>query len=190
MSDEHILNRTHNAINRAAESLIYGGRWVIAPMYVGLLAALVVYTLRFLQELYHLCLTGLNMTEGELMLSVLSLIDTCMLGNLILLIMIGSYSIFIRKLEFPAHNRPQWLDHITSGSLKIKMGMSIVGVSSIHLLKSFIDANSISVDLMVKQGALHLLFVVSGLGIAYIDKISHGAPAPHVEPPPSTPSTH
>lgn len=189
MHDDHIINRTHNRINAAAETLIYGGRWVIAPMYVGLLAALVVYTLRFLKELYHLCMGGLHMTEGELMLSVLSLIDTCMLGNLILLIMIGSYSIFIKKLEFPAHNRPQWLDHITSGSLKIKMGMSIVGVSSIHLLKTFIDAQSIPVDLMVKQGALHLLFVISGLGIAYIDKLSHGAPTdPHatISTPPST----
>lgn len=169
----------HNATASFFEAFVYGGRWLVAPMYVGLLAALSVYTARFLQELWRLCSHGLSLTEGEIMLSVLSLIDTCMLANLILLIMIGSYSIFIRRLQFPAHSRPQWLDHITSGSLKIKMGMSIIGVSSVHLLKTFIDADQIHPDLILKQGGMHLLFVVSGIAVAYIDKLSHAPETPN-----------
>lgn len=159
------------------ESFIYGGRWLLAPMYVGLLAALVVYTLHFLVELQHLIMGGLHMIEAALMLSILSLIDACMLGNLILLIMIGSYSVFIRRLSFPAQSRPQWLDHISSGLLKVKMSTSVIGVSMVQLVKTFYDLNSTPTDILVKQGALHILFLVSGLGIAYIDKISHSHPS-------------
>lgn len=159
------------------ESFIYGGRWLVAPMYVGLLAALVVYTLHFLIELYHLVIAGLWMTESALMLAILSLIDACMLGNLIQLIMIGSYSVFIRRLSFPAESRPQWLDHISSGLLKIKMSTSIIGVSMVQIVKTFYDLNSTSTDVIVKQCAIHLLFLISGIGIAYIEKLSHSHPS-------------
>lgn len=156
-------------------------------MYVGLIAALGVYTLHFIEELYHLIKAGLWMTESALMLAILSLIDAVMLGNLILLIMIGSYSVFIRRLEFPAHNRPQWLDHISSGLLKIKMSTSVIGVSMVQIVKTFYDLASTPTDILVKQGAIHLLFLISGIGIAYIEKLSHTHPAYST---PDSPSTH
>lgn len=186
MHDDHILNRTHNRLTDTAGALIYGGRWLIAPMYVGLLAPLVIYTLRFLIELYDFCIHGMSMSAPALTLAALSFIDTVMLGNLLLLIMIGSYSVFIKKLEFPAQNRPQWLDHISSGMLKVKMSTSVIGVSLVHLVKTFMDSESASPELMIKQSALHIVFIISGIAVAYIDKLSHNTSM--IEPPHNDPN--
>lgn len=176
-------NATHgmmDAIFSFFERFIYGGRWVIAPMYVGLLIALVIYTYKFITQLIELCEKVRTITEADLMLSVLSLIDTVMIGNLILLIMIGSYAIFVRKFEIEIHERPHWLEHITSGTLKIKMGMSLIGVSSIHLLKDFIGTEAWNLEFIGKHVIIHIVFIISTIALAYTERISHGGENKHI----------
>lgn len=177
----NLISSAHDRVSRFFESFIYGGRWVIVPMYVGLLVTLFIYTWRFLIQLYVLCRDCSGMTEGNLMLGVLGLVDLTMIGNLIVMIMIGSYSIFVRRLHLTGEDRPQWLDHISSGTLKVKIGMSLVGISSIHLLKDFIDAEALSREYIGRQIVIHLVFVLSTIAIAYTERILHAPkPDPHV----------
>lgn len=158
------------------EAFIFGGRWVITPVYAGLMVALVLYMLKFLQELFETCIELPHLTEAELMVRVLNLVDISMVGNLILMIMIGGYSIFVRKMDVAnAKERPQWLDKIDSGTLKVKMGMSLVGVSSIYLLKSFVEAQNVSADTLWKQVLIHLVFIVSTITLAWTCKVTHDA---------------
>lgn len=158
------------------ERFIYGGRWVIAPMYVGLLVALGIYTYRFIIEVYHLCAGLSALGDSELMLSVLSLVDTVMIGNLLLLIMIGSYSIFVRRLKLGADS-PAWLEYITAGTLKIKMGTGLIGVSSIHLLKDFIGTEA-TPEILYKHVGIHIVFIVSTIALAYVDRHGHADASP------------
>lgn len=168
------------------ESFIYGGRWLLAPMYVGLVVAMALYSYRFCVELVYLCAEFSGLTESTLMLGVLNLLDTVMTGNLLVFVLIGSYSIFVRKLHVPDHDQPSWLKTISSGQLKTKMSTSVIGISSIHLLKTFIDAASIPSELIVKQASLHVVFLVSAIFLAYIDRLTH--PTGHALSTPSNPT--
>lgn len=191
MSISRVANHLHNRVFGFFEAFIYSGRWVIAPMYVGLFFALVIYTLKFIEELREITcqffgiesVPFFHIEETLLLLRVLSLVDITMIGNLIIMIMIGSYSIFIRKFENT--DKPQWLEHISASTLKIKMGMSLMGVSSIHLLKDFIDAKEISWDIIAKHGTIHTIFIISTLALAYADKLMHNT---HTETPPHAPT--
>lgn len=179
-----IISPIHNRISRFFETFIYGGRWVIVPMYIGLLVTLVIYTWKFIFELIGLCHTFSCLPEAELMLRVLGLVDLVMIGNLILMIMIGSYSIFVRKFHLPEDDKPQWLEHISSGTLKVKIGTSLIGISSIHLLKDFIDAEALSREYIGRHVVIHIVFVLSTLAVALTDRIMHP------EQSNSTPTTH
>lgn len=163
-----------------SECVIYGARWVIAPMYLGLFVALIAYTYKFLIALYELVIKITIISDANLLLSVLSLIDTVMIGNLILIITIGSYTIFVRKLEcIGEHDKPQWLNSIDSGSLKVKMGMSLIGVSSIHLLKDFIEAEVANREVIYKHVAIHIVFILSTLALAVTNKLTHSNVTAH-----------
>jgi len=152
------------------ERLIYAGRWVIAPMYVGLFVGNLIYVYKFFVELLDLCERILVITEAELLIGILNLVDITMIGNLIVMIMIGGYSIFIQKIVIRnEEERPQWLNNINSGTLKVKMGMSLIGVSSIHLLKDFVSQG----DINWKHVVIHLIFVTSSFAMAKIDSILH-----------------
>lgn len=153
------------------EKFVYSGRYILAPMYCGLVVAILLYSYKFTVELYELCHKILHISEEQLMLGVLSLVDITMVGNLIVMIMIGGWHIFVKKLNIS--ERPQWLDHLDTGILKVKMGMSLVGVSSIHLLKAFVDPAREATDDLNKQVMLHIVFVVSTLVMAIIHKLGH-----------------
>lgn len=171
-STPNLPQRQLNWVIGLFETLIYGGRWIVAPMYVGLLVALVIYTYRYMAELIELCLHARVIEESSLMLTVLGLVDTTMIGNLLLLIMVGSYSIFIRKIG-GEHDRPQWLEGISSSTLKIKMGASLIGISSVHLLRDFVGAETVGRELIGKHVIIHCVFIVSTLALAFSDKITH-----------------
>lgn len=176
MNDQHKdPGRKINGLNMFFENMIFGGRWLLMPMYVGLLLVIGVYAWVFLKQLYELLHEIVHINRAELIVSVLEMIDTVMIGNLIVMIMIGSYHIFVRN--FKIDEKPQWLEHITSSTLKIKMGMSLVGISSIHLLKDFIDDKTIDHELLFKRCGIHIIFLLSMIVLAFTDKISHSKSA-------------
>lgn len=179
---KQITNKSTDNIIGFFEHFIFGGRWVIAPMYVGLLVALGVYTLKFVQEVISLFGYEVHLfplSEAELMLKVLSLVDATMLGNLIILIMVGSYTIFVRKIQINGGDQPKWLEGITSSTLKIKMGMSLVGVSTIHLLKDFIAETPVPQELLIRHIVVHIVFILSTIALAYTDKLAHSNESKH-----------
>lgn len=161
------------------EWLLYSSRWLLAPMYVGLAVALAVYAVRFLAELTSLVQHTFSMEAEELMLSVLNLVDISMVANLILMILIGGYTIFVQRMTFrDDEERPGWLHGISSGTLKVKMGLSLLGVTAVHLLKDFVEADRQSWDLLGKRMAVHGLFMGTCLAMVVTYRLlshhSHG----------------
>lgn len=172
------------SVARLFERFIYGGRWLLSPMYVGLLVVLGLYVWHYLAGLAELAHSFRTITETDIMLAALATVDAVMVANLLVFIMIGSYSIFVRPIASISADAPGWLKTITSGTLKIKMGGSLIGISSIALLRDFVGADTHSVELLCKHVGIHLVFIVSTLALAYSDKMAHS----HVDTPaPETP---
>jgi len=171
--------------------LIFFSRWLQAPLYLGLIVAQLIYVWVFAQELWHLGDEVINhaadVTEASVMLAVLGLIDVVMIANLLIMVIIGGYETFVSKIKIDGHpDQPEWLSHVNANVLKVKLAMAIIGISSIHLLKTFIEvgdlgaANSENVtdstytwDGVFWQVMIHLVFIVSAIALAWIDKISH-----------------
>jgi uncharacterized protein (TIGR00645 family) len=169
------LNRHPQKLSASGffEWIIFTSRWILAPMYLGLIAAELVYAFKFCQELIDMCTHLLTLTEEEMLIGLLGLVDFTMVANLVVMIVMGGYSIFIRRMVVSREERPQWLDHVDSTTLKIKMGMSLIGVSSIHLLKTFIDADKANWHTLSMQLSIHGMFVLSTIAMAVIYRISH-----------------
>jgi uncharacterized protein (TIGR00645 family) len=172
---------------RPLPSLIFGSRWLQLPLYLGLIVAQGVYVVLFLKELWHLVLGATKFTEQEIMLVVLGLIDVVMISNLLIMVIVGGYETFVSRLELERHpDQPEWLSHVNASVLKIKLAMAIIGISSIHLLRTFIYAGSLgkestqyTVEGVMWQSIIHGLFILSALGIALVERIS----APIYHPP-------
>ncbi len=149
---------------------IFLSRWLQAPLYLGLIVAQGVYVWHFMKELAHLIGDGNAMTETGIMLVVLGLVDVVMIANLLIMVIIGGYETFVARMNIDDHpDQPEWLSHVNANVLKVKLAMAIVGISSIHLLKTFIDANKTEPEAMLWQTVIHLAFVVSAIALAYID---------------------
>lgn len=163
-----------HAIEHGIESTIFASRFLQVPIYFGLIIAQLAYTYSFGVELYHLTTHATTLTESQIIIIVLGLVDIVMVANLLQMIVIGGYSTFVSRLEVAEHHtdRPEWLDHIDPSIMKVKLGMALIGISSIHLLRSFIGADDISWDVVWKQLAIHGVFVVSTLTLAVIDWIT------------------
>ena len=124
--------------------LIFSSRWLQLPLYVGLIVAQCVYVLLFLKELWHLVAHSWEFGEQQIMLVVLGLIDVVMISNLLVMVIVGGYETFVSRLKLETHpDNPEWLSHVNSGILKVKLAMAIIGISSIHLLRTFIEAGMI-----------------------------------------------
>ena len=156
------------------ESLIFASRWIQAPLYLGLIVAQVVYCWLFMVELSHLVAGAFgphHMTETDVMLIVLGLIDVVMIANLLVMVIVGGYETFVSRLDLEGHpDQPEWLSHVNAGVLKIKLSTAIIGISSIHLLKSFINAANLTEHTLMWQVIIHLVFLVSALAMALVDK--------------------
>lgn len=160
--------------------LIFSSRWLQLPLYVGLIAAQVVYVFLFLKELWHLITHAGTFGEQEIMLVVLGLIDVVMISNLLVMVIVGGYETFVSRLNLEGHpDQPEWLSHVNAGVLKVKLAMAIIGISSIHLLRTFIEASSIGLpgshitpDAVMWQTIIHCVFILSAIGIAYVDKLT------------------
>ena len=156
------------------ESLIFASRWIQAPLYLGLIVAQVVYCWLFMVELSHLVAGAFgphHMTETDVMLVVLGLIDVVMIANLLVMVIVGGYETFVSRLDLEGHpDQPEWLSHVNAGVLKIKLSTAIIGISSIHLLKSFINAANLSEHTLMWQVVIHVVFLFSALAMALVDK--------------------
>ena len=162
--------------------LIFSSRWLQLPLYLGLIVAQGVYVVLFLKELWHLVMHALEFTEQQIMLVVLGLIDVVMISNLLVMVIVGGYETFVSRLRLERHpDQPEWLSHVNASVLKIKLAMAIIGISSIHLLRTFIEAGALGTD---RDGRRYhrdrrdvadhhpLVFILSAIGIAWVDRMT------------------
>ena len=179
---------------RPIPAFIFASRWLQLPLYLGLIAAQGVYVFHFWVELVHLLeaafgsqtalqalissigyqsdvqVTHLN--ETIIMLVVLALIDVVMISNLLIMVIVGGYETFVSRMDLEGHpDQPEWLGHVNASVLKVKLGLSIIGISSIHLLKTFINAANYDEKVLMWQTIIHVTFLLSALAIAYTDKL-------------------
>jgi uncharacterized protein (TIGR00645 family) len=170
-------------------SLIFLSRWLQVPLYLGLITAQFVYVWQFGKELWHLIeysflghheLHGYEgfTAEASTMLLVLGLVDVVMISNLLIMVIIGGYETFVSRMNLDGHpDQPEWLNHVNANVLKTKLAMSIIGISSIHLLRTFIESSygRVPTTTMMWQTLIHLAFVASALALAFIDRMSLSA---------------
>ena len=171
-------------------ALIFASRWLQLPLYLGLIVAQVVYVVLFLEELWHLVAIlwdphalehttqrlgiGDLQKETVIMIIVLSLIDVVMISNLLIMVIVGGYETFVSRLHLDKHpDQPEWLSHVNANVLKVKLATAIIGISSIHLLKSFISAGTLTNHTLMWQTVIHVVFLVSAVSIAFIDRLLH-----------------
>lgn len=156
---------------------IFLSRWLQAPLYFGLIVAQAIYVYHFMVELWHMLLKTVSLTETEIMLSVLGLIDVVMIANLLIMVIIGGYETFVSRLRLDNHpDQPEWLSHVNAGILKVKLATALIGISSIHLLKSFINADQLENRVLLWQVSIHVTFLLSALVLAWIDRITYRPP--------------
>ncbi|HOX71139.1 MAG: TIGR00645 family protein [Dokdonella sp.] len=187
-------------------ALIFSSRWLQLPLYLGLIVAQGVYVVLFVKELLHLILHATSFGEQQIMLIVLGLIDVVMISNLLIMVIVGGYETFVSRLGLQGHpDQPEWLSHVNASVLKVKLAMAIIGISSIHLLKTFIAAGTLeglplcvgdelisasqaaingtvqkcstltTVGVMW-QTIIHCVFILSAIGIAYTDRLMQSIP--------------
>ena len=152
--------------------LIFWSRWLQAPLYLGLIVAQGVYVYHFMVELVHLVSIASTITENQIMLIVLGLIDVVMIANLLIMVIIGGYETFVSRLNLKEHlDQPEWLSHVNAATMKIKLSMALIGISSIHLLKTFINADQMTEATIKWQVIIHITFILSAIAMAYTDRI-------------------
>ena len=196
-----MLSTTHMSASNSRPSklaplpgLIFASRWLQLPLYLGLIAAQAVYVFHFWVELVHLVeavfgnqqalqtlvanigyktdvpITALN--ETVIMLVVLGLIDVVMISNLLIMVIVGGYETFVSRLNLEGHpDQPEWLDHVNASVLKVKLATAIIGISSIHLLKTFINAANYDEKVLIWQTVIHVAFLFSAMAIAMADRL-------------------
>jgi uncharacterized protein (TIGR00645 family) len=190
---------------RPLPSLIFASRWLQLPLYLGLIVAQGVYVVHFLLELWHLVeaaagsqaalqqlVTSIgyktsvpvgSLNETVIMLVVLALIDVVMISNLLIMVIVGGYETFVSRMDLEGHpDQPEWLSHVNASVLKVKLATAIIGISSIHLLKTFINADNYTDRVLVAQTAIHITFLLSAMAIAFTDRLmapTAGAPQRH-----------
>jgi uncharacterized protein (TIGR00645 family) len=163
-------------------AIVFGSRWLQVPLYLGLIVAQCVYVFLFLKELWHLVTHAFDFSEQQIMLVVLGLIDVVMISNLLIMVIVGGYETFVSRLKLENHpDQPEWLSHVNASVLKIKLAMAIIGISSIHLLRTFIEAGNIGIagrtasyteTGVILQTVIHTVFILSAIGIAWVDRMT------------------
>ena len=187
---------------RPLPRFIFMARWLQLPLYLGLILAQCVYVYHFYVELSDLVGAALGnqsalehvlsavsiegtvrptkLTESTIMLVVLGLIDVVMISNLLIMVIIGGYETFVSRMRLETHpDQPEWLSHVNASVLKVKLAMAIIGISSIHVLKTFINASAYDVKTLMAQTGIHLTFLLSAIAIAYCDRIMNDTQSKH-----------
>jgi uncharacterized protein (TIGR00645 family) len=184
----------HDPQLRPLPRLIFASRWLQLPLYLGLILAQAVYVWQFWTELVHLIEAAFGdrhaleilvksigykgaevpsaLNETVLMLVVLGLIDVVMISNLLIMVIVGGYETFVSRMDLEGHpDQPEWLSHVNASVLKVKLGTAIIGISSIHLLKTFINAAAYEEKVLMYQTVIHIAFLLSAIAIAYTDRL-------------------
>lgn len=157
---------------RLLPNFIFMSRWLQAPLYLGLMIVLCVYVYEFSRGLIHLVISVNKLTEAGVMLLALDLIDMVMIANLLIMVILGGYETFVSRLKLQGNpDHPEWLDEVNAGTMKIKLALAIVTISSIHLLRTFIDPTQKDFYVVMWQVIIHLTLVVSALATAFTDKL-------------------
>ncbi len=160
-------------LERTAENLLYASRWLLAPIYMGLSLALLMLGIKFFQEVFHYMPLILSSSESDMVLVILSLVDMALVGGLLVMVMLSGYENFVSAIDIEeGKEKLSWLGKLDAGSLKQKVAASIVAISSIHLLKAFMNADQIDNDKLMWYVIIHMTFVISALGMAYVDKMN------------------
>ncbi len=182
MQDKVVKNSgTYQSTNMMG-NVLFGSRWLQLPLYLGLIVAQGVYVFHFAVELLHLIQKAPDLHEADIMLIVLGLIDVVMISNLLIMVIVGGYETFVSRLNLEGHpDEPDWLSHVNANLLKVKLATAIIGISSIHLLKTFINAENLTDKVLMWQTIIHMAFVLSAISIAYIDKLMSHTPVNQVE---------
>jgi uncharacterized protein (TIGR00645 family) len=164
---------------------VFASRWLQAPLYVGLIVAQAVYVVVFCKELIHLVLSlSADEEETSIMLTVLGLIDVVMISNLLIMVIIGGYETFVAKIKTGnAADKPEWLSHTNENTMKIKLSLALIGISSISLLRSYIDVEHTTSQALMWKTIIHCVFLVSSIAIAFTVWISNNAIQVGHEPP-------
>lgn len=158
------------------EGIIFASRWVQAPVYAGLIVGSILYAYKFLVELSHLVMQIQTISEELLMLGILTLVDIAMVLNLLVMVIIGGYATFVSRMHLDDHeDRPDWLEKIDAGTLKVKLAGALVGISGIHLLKAFINISNKDMEQVKWQIVIHAVFLVSALMLAYTEKVLYSS---------------
>ena len=162
---------------RPIPRIIFASRWLQLPLYLGLILAQGVYVYHFLVEVWHLLSHVTSFDETKIMLVVLGLIDVVMISNLLIMVIVGGYETFVSRLHLEDHpDQPEWLSHVNASVLKVKLATAIIGISSIHLLKTFINAANYDLKVLMWQTIIHVVFLLSALAIALTDRLmSHSS---------------
>ena len=160
-------------MERFTENLMYASRWLLAPVYIGLSLGLLALAIKFFQEIIHLLPNILDVAENDLILLLLSLVDMTLVGGLLVMVMFSGYENFVSRLDIDEHKEKlSWLGKIDSGSLKNKVAASIVAISSIHLLRVFMEAREVANDKLMWYVLIHLTFVFSAFLMGWLDYIT------------------
>jgi uncharacterized protein (TIGR00645 family) len=164
------------AIERFLELAIFRSRWILAPVYLGLAAALLILTVKFVQELIHLVPKVLEMPEESIVLACLTLVDIALVGNLLLMVVFAGYENFVSKIDVKDHvDRPEWMGKVDMSGLKIRLIASIVAISSIQVLKAFLNVDDYADRHLAWMVGIHIMFVVSGVLLALMDWLERKA---------------
>lgn len=163
-------------MERTFERLLLTSRWMLVPLYVVLVLILVVFAIRAGNELVHLFRHALDISETDLVLAALSLIDLALVGDLLVMVALSSYEAMVSKLDVaPGAEAPGWLGKYDAGTIKLKVASSLVAISAIHLLKTYLNSGDMPLDRLLTMTAVHLAFVVSALILAFVDKLAFAA---------------
>ncbi|OYZ69535.1 MAG: hypothetical protein B7X98_01270 [Methylophilaceae bacterium 17-43-7] len=180
MQEPKKITKTEYKQSNIMTNILFGSRWLQLPLYLGLIVAQAVYVYFFAVELVHLVGKTMSISEADIMLIVLGLIDVVMISNLLIMVIVGGYETFVSRLNLKGHpDEPDWLSHVNANLLKVKLATAIIGISSIHLLKTFINAANLTNDVMMWQTIIHVTFVASAVSIAYIDKLMSHSDGKH-----------
>ncbi|HSV29120.1 MAG TPA: TIGR00645 family protein, partial [Candidatus Omnitrophota bacterium] len=178
-STMHVEPRKPHPIENAVERFLFAGRWLLVPLYVGLTLTLLLFTAKFVQELVHVVPMLPAMAEADLILTALALMDLVLVGNLLVMVILSGYESFVSRIEAAKNENLAWLGKLDAGTLKVKVAASIVAISSIHLLKAFMNAQDTPNDKLMWLVIIHLTFVVSALILAWVDKIAFASHREH-----------
>jgi uncharacterized protein (TIGR00645 family) len=166
-------------LERLIERLLFACRWLLAPIYLGLSLALIALGIKFFQEAFHVITDALTSSEADLVLTVLGMIDIVLVGSLIVMVMFSGYENFVSQIDTAGTDTLGWLGKLDAGTLKLKVAVSIVAISSIHLLRVFMDALTVPNEKIMWYVILHMTFVVSAVLLGVLDRIAFSSHREH-----------